>query len=513
MIAFKKTLSYSVIAILGLIPLATSAAEFQPMGLRALGMGGSNVASTNDTDAAYWNPAAFGYMGSYGYQHDIDIDAKLRGGDVGIGVGVSIHQQLPDLIDAIDQLDFNAISNATANNAAFSATQIADSLVLVKQLGGLNIPGTGVQFQVNGGTGFRMGNVGFGYRVYGEIGASSSVDLNNLAVSTPAGAGAVVNPLIAAYAPTATPTVGYTAQYFSPAQLTSLSTSLQGIKAAGITPMTAAQADAVVQQADTALAQAPQAVGQQSSMASTLVTLAQSQSGNTIDQNLSVLRLRGAVVTEIPVSYGYAINEHLSVGGSLKYLSVRVYASDVGIFNQNSSNLNTNIQNAYQDKTGFGLDLGAMYRIPQYQFGLVAKNINTPKFSVPVVGATTAQVYTVKMSPQVRAGAAWLPKDNIVVEAGLDLTDNESTALPGYKTRYVNFGGEWRPWKALNLRAGIYKNLSESDIGMMYTLGLGVNLWAVSWDMAAAMSSKKANFKGSSAPRSVKFATSLSTRF
>ncbi|MDQ6962149.1 MAG: conjugal transfer protein TraF [Mariprofundaceae bacterium] len=510
---FNKIFTYLVMAMMMCVPLLLSAAEFQPVGLRALGMGGSNVASTNDTDAAYWNPAAFGYLGTYGYQHDIDVNAKLRGADAGVGIGVSIHQQLPDLIDSIDQLNFNAISTAAANNTAFAAAQIADSLVLLKQLDGLNTPGTGVQFQVNGGTGFRIGNVGFGYRVYGEIGASALVDLNNLAVSTPAGAGAVVNPLIAAYAPAATPTVGYNAQYFSPAQLTSLSTSLQGINAAGITPMTAVQADAVVQQADTALAQAPQAAGQQNAIASTLVTLAQSQSGNTIDQNLSVLRFRGAVITEIPVSYGYAINEHLSVGGSLKYLSARVYASDVGIFNQNSSNLNTSIQNAYQDKSAFGLDLGAIYRIPQYQFGLVAKNLNTPKFSVPVVGATTAQLYTVKMNPQVRAGVAWLPKDNIVVEAGLDLTDNESTALPGYKTRYVNFGGEWKPWQVLNLRAGVYKNLSESDIGMMYTLGLGVNLWAVSWDMAAAMSSKKANFKGSSAPRSVKFATSFSTRF
>ncbi len=39
-----------------------SATEFRASTVRALGMGGSNVASTKGVNAAYWNPAAYGFL-------------------------------------------------------------------------------------------------------------------------------------------------------------------------------------------------------------------------------------------------------------------------------------------------------------------------------------------------------------------------------------------------------------------------------------------------------------------
>ncbi|OGQ06483.1 MAG: hypothetical protein A2W38_06165 [Deltaproteobacteria bacterium RBG_19FT_COMBO_58_16] len=67
--------------------------------------------------------------------------------------------------------------------------------------------------------------------------------------------------------------------------------------------------------------------------------------------------------------------------------------------------------------------------------------------------------------------------------------------------------------KVLQLRAGAYKNLSESDIGAVYTAGLGLNLWAVNLDFGASMASETTAIDNDDVPREVKVEAALSMLF
>ncbi|MDQ7058080.1 MAG: hypothetical protein Q9N62_06415 [Ghiorsea sp.] len=58
----NKGLIYMAVASSMLASTVVSATEFRSSTVRALGMGGSNVASTNGVDATYWNPAAYGFF-------------------------------------------------------------------------------------------------------------------------------------------------------------------------------------------------------------------------------------------------------------------------------------------------------------------------------------------------------------------------------------------------------------------------------------------------------------------
>jgi len=480
---------------------AVHAEELHPIGVRALGMGGSNVASSRDTDANYWNPAAYGFFGESNEANDNNgMAAKHWGMGLDAGAAISIHQQLPALVDALSNIDFTALQTASQNGATFNNKQVYDSLAMIPRLQGLNTPGTGLMFGLNGSFGIRIGSLGIGVRMLGSLGATGSVDMNNLAVAPAGGANpTLVTALVGGGAAPAAQT------YFSPTQVTSLTASLTPTVGAG-------NVTNVINAAGNALSANQAATGQQAVMASALTTLANTQNGGNLSANQTVLQLRGALITEVPFTYGYAVNENLSIGGSLKYMQAKVYASDISPFGQQSNALQSQIKKAYSTKSSFGLDISTLYRMPQFQAGLLIRNLNSPKFSTPVVGAFTPTTYTYQAKPEVRVGAAWIPLQSVTVEGGLDLTKNESI-IQGYSSQFVSLGGEWSPWNVISLRGGFYKNIAQSDVGMVYTAGLGLNLWAVRLDVSAAMSSKNAVYKGKSFPREGRVALALSSDF
>jgi len=390
-----------------------------------------------------------------------------------------------------ESTNFTAVSNAvntTAGMAGATGGQtLFDSLKLINNLQGLNSPGTGLRIMGNSMGGLRIENFGIGVQVLAEYGISTFVDTANLGLATGATTGvAAVQQALGTTAATATP--GYIPTYFSTAQYNALS---------------ATYGAATAQKADAQLAATPAAAGQQASVIQGLNTV-QTSTGS-IANNQSTLRFQGAAVTEVPLSYGYAINPNLSIGGSIKYMQAQITDGYTTVFNQNSNNFQTQVTQKQEIKTGFGIDLGIMYRMPNLQAGLVLRDLNSPKFK-----HSSGYVYEIK--PQAKMGLSYIPWDTVTIELDADLTKNQS-ALSSYTTQYIQGGLEWNIFKILALRAGAYNNIAQNDIGVVYTAGLGINLWAARLDIGGAMSTRKALYQGKQYPREARASAALNIDF
>jgi hypothetical protein len=55
--------------------------------------------------------------------------------------------------------------------------------------------------------------------------------------------------------------------------------------------------------------------------------------------------------------------------------------------------------------------------------------------------------------------------------------------------------------------------MSQSDIGMVTTAGLGINMWAARLDIAAAMSTKTMTFEGDDVPTYLSGSVALAIDF
>ncbi len=225
---------------------------------------------------------------------------------------------------------------------------------------------------------------------------------------------------------------------------------------------------------------------------------------NPFINNTSKLIVRGGSFTELGLGYAHEIMETgIVIGANAKgiigkvgYREINVATEDpgAGSFNKFKDNAKTSFQP--------GLDVGILWDMRETlpvlpmrpRFGVVARNINSPKFKQPDAAIAAGDPAHYKIDSQFRAGFALSPFKFWHIAADLDLTEN-LTPIDGRKSRMAGIGTEInvfnRTWLNIPLRAGIQKNISkDSDSGVAYTGGFGLNFLHVMVDLGAMVSSK-----------------------
>ncbi len=471
-----------------------SAQESFTVGPRALGMGGTGVAAVDDLPAQYYNPAAFGFFAHQPPAEEqsdkgplsVDNNALWRknwGAEADFTFGARIHKDFAEHVNVLVEHYDNGTFDDLSLNGLQTEAQALQFIEILNALSNLSDPGNAITADSTGGFAVRIKQFGLGVRTYSQVsGRLNNLDLANLGL----GGSGDVNTELGNITPSGSGSV------LTGAQITQLTNA--GITNAGIADQLAAQAGVTPEQ---------------SQLLVDALVAAQS-GGGTLDQNVSSLRMYGVNVIEIPLSFGWAFNENIAIGGNLKAMIGRVYGTDVRVFDDNIEDALRNADENYEETMTWGVDLGVMVRMKMLNLGLTLRNLNSPTFDGPTVGAVTYNDYEIE--PTATFGAAFIPFETLTFAADLDLIESE-TVLSSYKSRYARLGVEWDVLRFLALRAGYSENLAESDIGGLIHAGVGINLWLLRIDLAGAMALETTEYDGDEVPREARVGFQLAADF
>jgi hypothetical protein len=237
-----------------------------------------------------------------------------------------------------------------------------------------------------------------------------------------------------------------------------------------------------------------------------------------LNNKINYIQLNGEDLNEIPLSYAHLFNTKrgsLSVGGSLKFMTLKTTYKKVAL-GEKSDKLTDGLESSTTTyKANVGLDLGVAFRPKDSKvtLGLVAKNIYLPKFKVEESKNGINEDY--KIDALYRAGISvpvW--NNNIEFALDVDLTKNE-TLIKDEKSQMLGAGVELHPSSWFALRLGAMKDLASEtyDDGMIMTGGLGIGLKWFQIDLSAMVSSNKGRYDNKDIPRYISANLSIISRW
>ncbi len=248
--------------------------------------------------------------------------------------------------------------------------------------------------------------------------------------------------------------------------------------------------------------------------------------------NNSKLIVKGANIVELGAAYGHEIPfaPGLYLGGALKLMNAQVGYVDYFVLRNNNdqNNIISKLKDGAAKSTNIGVDAGLLWDIARTfegaalkpRVGVVARNINNPKFKQPAAATAAGLSDKFAVNPQVRLGAAISPFSWWTLTTDLDLTRN-LTPVDNAASRQFGIGSEFnvfnRSWINIPLRIGLMRNTEETSAGTLLTAGAGLNFLHVLLDLSAAVSNKRvvteSQGKETKIPREVALGAQISFLF
>jgi hypothetical protein len=501
------------------------AADFQTIG--TLGMGGAGVARDMGAYASYWNPAGLAFA------------PKTFSATIGAGVGVRVSEGLADNVDRLQKFtEKDAGGNSTFDRLRGISTVssggypavVSDLVGLLTVIKDIDTRKGTLSLNADAAAGFQVKQFGFGVYMLSEGYGKPLADLTNILPSNNTSALSLNDVATLVGTPVANTT------FFTSQQVTDMRTALSS---AGLTDATK-QTNIINSLASNSQTptnpNTPRINSVQAADTFTNTLLPAFSTSNSINNNQTAVMVKNVVFTEIPISYGHALDfgvyGKLGVGGSFKVVNGRVYQTRIRLTENgesvSSGDVTSGFKDNYEQSTNVTIDLGTQWKYAELlTVGLVAKNLTSPGFKSPELrdqkGRLVNEAGTlggsfrdsdVKLKPQVRLGVAVAPLSWLTLASDIDLTANEAV-LAGldFKDRHFGGGLELSPFDWFKVRSGMYENLADSGIGPVATAGLTLGIPWVLLEIDGAYGLKSAKYKDSSYPRETKLQVQLVAQF
>lgn len=226
----------------------------------------------------------------------------------------------------------------------------------------------------------------------------------------------------------------------------------------------------------------------------------------TVQNNISKLVIKGANIAELGAAYGHELPfaPGLYLGGALKFMNAQVGYVDYRIRGNNNEqgDITSKLKDGAAQSSNIGVDMGILWDVARTfdgaalkpRVGLVARNINNPKFKRPAAAVAAGLSDKFSVNPQLRMGASISPFSWWNLAADMDLTRN-LTPVDNAASRQVGLGSEFnvfnRSWINIPLRIGLMRNTAETSAGTMITAGAGLNFLHAILDASLAVSNKR----------------------
>lgn len=499
-------------------PAMVSAEQWQVLGTRPMGMGGAFVAVAQGPIAQYWNPAGL-----------VKSSANVSGMEIPVGVTAEFTGNIVENASQIGDLaeQFSALQSAQSNQTATDVNQIGAFVKTLALMGDMNEPGKGALFDVAGGANFKFSKVALSVNNFTSIGLTPAIDVVNIGLDDISGdassgvtfSGTITAPVDPDNAAAATVIAGA----ISNSDFTNISMLICGAGTCGTITNQTQLANALINQAvaNNVSEAAIQAAASQiaANIADASPIIAAAAAGNSYTNNTSALTVAGASFVEIAAGYAWNLDKWmhgLSLGANLKLINGRTAATSFRFLSESDTADAFTLEDT-KASWAPSADLGLLWDVKQTyagapfrpKVGLVMRNINSPSFDTPAGG-------DYDLDRQVRLGVALNPTKFWTLAADMDLTKN-STPVDGFDSRQLALGTEINVFnrKAFNipLRAGIMKNLAEKDSKLAYTLGTGLNLLFMHFDVSGVVSSERTTLDDSEIPTKVGVAASFGLLF
>lgn len=474
----RKFFIFSTAICLSAVFLSSSfGAEWLIKGARARAMGGAQVAIASGIQATYWNPAILALHRSEGFEleilgADVGVDAVITGG---------LEEDIKALMDVINSI--GSLNDLQSRFESLSITQ--QDIQNVNKL--IDIFSS---FDENSEKAFQA-------QAYAS---ALDIRLGRFALSSQVTVLGSMRPIVDRFSNNilnSNGTFGSSAQ-----DLFGIPTANFGTPSTPAGQQLAAELDLLggrllsTEQANALVAAAEQAGVNvsdplfQETLKSVVSNTANQTSTGTLNLNKTGVEVYGLTLVEVRGSAAMAIvPSRLAIGGNVRILQGLTFRRFVSLQEVNKldalpQQIREDLAEQRKETVQFTLDLSAILDLGILRVGAIGKNL------IPVFfKAKNSPGYELK--PQFRLGAALFLLDKMLTLAvDIDVLPNDVENIPKLDAQMLAFGAEFAPinnaFLYVALRAGVYKNLIESEQDEVWSVGVGLGIGPLMLDVAFA---------------------------